>query len=101
MSHRYVRPPLGYDYGAPEPHISKRIIELHHNQHHQTGVYGANKALAQLPGAIELVALRRLAQAPEEEGGDPEDRQIAAGPRHAQGFSAPDRAACRVQYSNG
>ena len=87
-------------WGARATHL-ERIIELHPNQRHQTCVDGANKALAQLGGAIELVAHRRLARAPEQEGGDPEDRQIAAGPRHAQGFCAPDRAACRVQYPNG
>jgi Fe-Mn family superoxide dismutase len=48
MSHRYVLPDLEYDYGALEPHISARIIELHHNKHHKGYVDGANNALEQL-----------------------------------------------------
>src|ERR1700730_1512285 len=51
MSHRYVLPELEYDYGALEPHISARIIELHHNKHHKGYVDGANNALAQLEEA--------------------------------------------------
>jgi superoxide dismutase, Fe-Mn family len=47
MSHRYVLPDLEYDYGALEPHISARIIELHHDKHHKGYVDGANTALAQ------------------------------------------------------
>jgi superoxide dismutase, Fe-Mn family len=51
MSHRYVLPALEYDYGALEPHISARIIELHHNKHHKTYVDGANQALERLEAA--------------------------------------------------
>lgn len=51
MSNRYVLPALEYDYGALEPHISARIIELHHNKHHKGYVDGANKALAELEEA--------------------------------------------------
>jgi len=39
---RYVLPELDYDYGALEPHISGRIMELHHSKHHKTYVDGAN-----------------------------------------------------------
>ncbi|HTX24249.1 MAG TPA: superoxide dismutase [Steroidobacteraceae bacterium] len=45
---RYVLPDLEYDYGALEPHISGRIMELHHGKHHRAYVDGANKALEQL-----------------------------------------------------
>lgn len=33
------------DYGALEPHISGKIMELHHKKHHQTYVSGLNSAL--------------------------------------------------------
>jgi Fe-Mn family superoxide dismutase len=44
----YVLPDLPYDYGALEPHISARIMEVHHNKHHAAYVKGANTALAKL-----------------------------------------------------
>ena len=48
---RYVLPELDYDYGALEPHISGRIMELHHSKHHKTYVDGANAALEHLQEA--------------------------------------------------
>jgi superoxide dismutase, Fe-Mn family len=45
---RYELPPLPYDYGALEPHISGRIMELHHDKHHRAYVDGANRTLEQL-----------------------------------------------------
>ncbi|UCR89723.1 superoxide dismutase [Mycetocola spongiae] len=47
----YTLPDLGYDYGALEPAISGRIMELHHSKHHQAYVTGANTALEQLAEA--------------------------------------------------
>jgi Fe-Mn family superoxide dismutase len=44
----YALPDLPYDPGALEPHISGRIMELHHDKHHATYVKGANAALAEL-----------------------------------------------------
>jgi len=41
----YTLPELAYDYSALEPHISARIMELHHSKHHQAYVTGANTAL--------------------------------------------------------
>ncbi|KAF3070797.1 Superoxide dismutase [Mn], mitochondrial [Daldinia childiae] len=38
-------PDLSYDYGALEPYISGKIMELHHKGHHQTYVNGLNSAL--------------------------------------------------------
>ena len=49
----YSLPDLAYDYGALEPHISGRIMELHHDKHHRTYVEGANRALEQLAEARE------------------------------------------------
>ncbi|WP_435873955.1 superoxide dismutase [Rossellomorea vietnamensis] len=37
-------PPLPYPYKALEPYIAKRIMELHHDKHHQSYVDGLNKA---------------------------------------------------------
>jgi len=58
----YTLPDLPYDYGALEPHISGRIMELHHDKHHATYVAGANTALERLAeardkGALETVNL--------------------------------------------
>ncbi|MCQ1946960.1 superoxide dismutase [Arthrobacter sp. zg-Y1171] len=47
----YTLPELPYDYAALEPHISARIMELHHDKHHATYVAGANTALAQMAEA--------------------------------------------------
>src|SRR6476646_3374101 len=44
----YSLPDLAYDPGALEPHISGRIMELHHDKHHAAYVKGANTALAKL-----------------------------------------------------
>ena len=49
----YVLPDLAYDYAALEPHISARIMELHHSKHHKAYVDGANNALAGLEEARE------------------------------------------------
>jgi Fe-Mn family superoxide dismutase len=47
----YTLPELPYDYSALEPHISGRIMELHHDQHHAGYVKGANAALERLAEA--------------------------------------------------
>ncbi|WP_029149538.1 superoxide dismutase [Microbacterium indicum] len=47
----YSLPDLPYDYSALEPHISGKIMELHHDKHHATYVAGANTALEQLEAA--------------------------------------------------
>jgi Fe-Mn family superoxide dismutase len=49
----YTLPALDYDYGALEPHISAKIMELHHSKHHQAYVTGANYALEQMAVARE------------------------------------------------
>ena len=45
---RYVLPDLPYDYGALEPHISGRIMELHHDKHHRKYVDTANEIIEKL-----------------------------------------------------
>lgn len=47
----YKLPDLSYDYGALEPAISGRIMELHHGKHHASYVTGANKTLERLAEA--------------------------------------------------
>lgn len=47
----YALPELPYDYTALEPHISARIMELHHDKHHAAYVAGANTALEKLAAA--------------------------------------------------
>ncbi|WP_066521562.1 superoxide dismutase [Curtobacterium ammoniigenes] len=49
----YTLPDLPYDYAALEPHISGKIMQLHHDKHHQAYVTGANTALEQLAEARE------------------------------------------------
>lgn len=47
-SDSYTLPPLGYDYDALEPAIDEQIMRLHHDEHHQGYVDGANNALDEL-----------------------------------------------------
>jgi len=49
----YTLPELPYDYAALEPHISGKIMQLHHDKHHQAYVTGANTALDALAEARE------------------------------------------------
>jgi Fe-Mn family superoxide dismutase len=49
----YSLPDLPYDYSALEPHLSGRIMELHHDKHHASYVKGANEALEKLAEARE------------------------------------------------
>jgi Fe-Mn family superoxide dismutase len=49
----YKLPDLQYDYGSLEPHISGKIMELHHDKHHAGYVKGANTAIERLAAARE------------------------------------------------
>ena len=51
MAEKFVLPDLPYDFAALEPHISGRIMELHHDKHHNTYVTAANKALESMEEA--------------------------------------------------
>jgi Fe-Mn family superoxide dismutase len=57
----YRLPDLPYNHSALEPHISGRIMELHHDKHHATYVEGANKTLEQLDEARDKGDFTRLA----------------------------------------
>jgi Fe-Mn family superoxide dismutase len=50
---RYTLPELDYDVAALEPHLSARIVELHHDKHHAAYVDGANTTLEKLQEARE------------------------------------------------
>jgi len=47
----YVLPDLPYGYDALEPHVSREILELHHDKHHAGYVKNANTALEKLEDA--------------------------------------------------
>lgn len=57
---KYTLPDLQYDYGSLEPHISGKIMELHHDKHHSAYVEGANKALDSLDEARDKEDFTRL-----------------------------------------
>ncbi len=56
----YRLPDLEYDFGALEPHISGRIMELHHGKHHAAYVKGANETLEKLDAARQEEDFSRL-----------------------------------------
>ena len=58
---KYILPDLRYDYGALEPHVSGRIMELHHDKHHAGYVKAANDTLDQLDEARLKADFTRLA----------------------------------------
>src|SRR3954468_22842024 len=45
----YTLPPLPYDYGALEPHIDAKTMEIHHDKHHAAYVNNLNAALKDHP----------------------------------------------------
>ena len=56
----YTLPDLRYDFGALEPHISGKIMELHHDKHHAAYDKGANDALEKLDEARDKEDFTRL-----------------------------------------
>jgi Fe-Mn family superoxide dismutase len=58
---KYTLPELRYDYGALEPHVSGKIMQLHHDKHHAAYVGGANKALEGLEEARAKNDFTRIA----------------------------------------
>jgi superoxide dismutase, Fe-Mn family len=59
---RYILPDLAYDYSALEPHLSARIMELHHGKHHRAYVEGANQAIEKLLEARRSSEFAHLAE---------------------------------------
>ena len=62
----YTLPDLKYDYGELEPHLSAKILQLHHDKHHLAYVNGANETLDKLADARKSGELRRHQRAREE-----------------------------------
>jgi len=60
----YTLPDLPYDFAALEPHISGKIMELHHDKHHAAYVAGANAALDALAEARDSGNLANLSLPP-------------------------------------
>jgi Fe-Mn family superoxide dismutase len=64
MAHQYQLPKLPYELSDLEPVISKEIMDLHYNKHHNAYVTNLNKALEQLEQAeknddvAQMVALQ-------------------------------------------
>ena len=64
----FTLPQLPYDFGALEPHIDAKTMEIHHGKHHQTYVNNLNAAVEKAP---ELASkslddlLRNIGSAPE------------------------------------
>ena len=45
----YEVPALPYDFGALEPHIDAKTMEIHHSKHHQAYVNNLNAAIEKAP----------------------------------------------------
>src|SRR5687768_16791562 len=45
----FTLPKLPYEYGALEPHIDAKTMEIHHTKHHQTYVDKLNAAVEKYP----------------------------------------------------
>src|SRR5438105_3854564 len=45
----FTLPALPYDFGALEPHIDAKTMEIHHGKHHQTYVNNLNTAIEKAP----------------------------------------------------
>src|SRR5437868_5117780 len=57
----YTLPELPYDFAALEPHVSGKIMELHHGKHHAAYVKNANSVLEQLDQARQKDDFARFA----------------------------------------
>lgn len=61
MMSSYTLPDLPYDFSALEPHISGKIMEIHHQKHHANYVSGANVALEKLEAARQKEDFAQIA----------------------------------------
>ena len=50
----HTLPNLPYAFGALEPHIDAKTMEIHHGKHHQAYVTNANNALKDQPALANL-----------------------------------------------
>jgi Fe-Mn family superoxide dismutase len=58
---KYSLPELDYGYSALEPHISARVMELHHGKHHAAYVKAANATVERFDEARKAGDYSRLA----------------------------------------
>lgn len=58
----YKLPKLAYEYDALEPAISKEVMELHHQKHHQAYVDKLNTALEEADDKIKSLSIAELLQ---------------------------------------
>lgn len=67
----FILPQLPYAYGALEPHIDARTMEIHHTKHHAAYIEKANAALAgtALEGKTVEEVIADLASVPEDKRG--------------------------------
>ena len=64
----FTLPPLPYDFGALEPHIDAKTMEIHHGKHHQAYVNNLNAAIEKAPelaGKSLDDLMRNVSSAPE------------------------------------
>ena len=62
---KYELPPLPYAFGALEPVIDAKTVELHHDKHHAGYVKGANDVLEKLDkarAAADYAAVKALSR---------------------------------------
>lgn len=60
MAHQL--PNLPYDFGALEPHVDAKTMEIHHGKHHKTYVDKLNTALEQAGPAFQDMPVEKLLQ---------------------------------------
>ncbi len=59
---QYTLPPLDYAFGALEPHIDAKTMEIHHDRHHAAYVTNLNKELSTHAAAAALPLEKLFAQ---------------------------------------
>jgi superoxide dismutase, Fe-Mn family len=56
----YILAPLPYEYGALEPYLDARNLEIHHAKHHQAYVDSLNKTLSAYPHMVQANVFQLL-----------------------------------------
>jgi Fe-Mn family superoxide dismutase len=61
---RWSLPKLSYGYGALEPHLDARTMEIHHSKHHQAYITAAKKAAEPYPEILSMSPEQVVARLP-------------------------------------